>query len=63
MAGVRKNNRIYYMESMRQQITASNNNLLLKDILERLRQIENQLNFINQYIIEKKKREDARWFF
>lgn len=51
------------MESMRQQITASNNNLLLKDILERLRQIENQLNFINQYIIEKKKREDARWFF
>ncbi len=42
---------------------ASNNNLLIKQILERLIQIENKLDFIQQYINDKKKREDARWFF
>jgi len=49
---------------------ASNNNLLIKQILDRLiqtegslRQIENRLDFIQQYINQKKAREDARWFF
>jgi hypothetical protein len=42
---------------------ATNNNLLIKQILERLIQIENKLDFIQQYINQKKAREDARWFF
>ena len=42
---------------------AENNNLLIKQILERLIQIENKLDFIQQYINQKKAREDARWFF
>lgn len=42
---------------------AVNNNLLIKQILERLIQIENKLDFIQQYINQKKAREDARWFF
>ena len=39
---------------------ASNNNLLIKEILERIRQIENKLLFIEQYITQKKAKEDAR---
>jgi len=41
---------------------ASNNNLLIKEILKRLMEIENKLDFIQQYINDKKKREDARWW-
>lgn len=54
----RKNKDIIYME----QSLASNNNLLIKQILERLIQIENKLDFIQQYINDKKRREDARWW-
>jgi len=42
---------------------AINNNHLIKEILERLIQIETKIDFIQQYINQKKAREDARWFF
>jgi archaellum component FlaC len=45
-----------------EQSLAANNNELIKQILERLIQIENNLAFIQQYINDKKKREEARWW-
>lgn len=42
---------------------AMNNNLLIKEILEKLIQIENKLAYIEKYIASKKAKEDARWFF
>jgi len=51
----------YYIINMEQSL-AANNNELIKQILERLIQIENNLAFIQQYINDKKKREEARWW-
>lgn len=45
-----------------EKAVAINNNQLIKEILERLTNIENTLGFINQYIVSKKAREDARWW-
>ena len=42
---------------------ALNNNLLIKEILEKLIQIENKLAYIEKYIASKKAKKDARWFF
>ena len=46
-----------------ERAVAINNNQLIKEILERLIQIETKIDFIQQYINQKKAREDARWFF
>ena len=46
-----------------ERAVAINNNQLIKEILERLIQIETKIDYIQQYINQKKAREDARWFF
>ena len=45
-----------------EQSLASNNNLLIKQILEKLVAIENKLAYIESYIVSKQAKEDARWF-
>lgn len=46
-----------------EKAVALNNNILIKEILDKLIQIENKLAYIEKYIASKKAREDARWFF
>ena len=46
-----------------EKAVALNNHQLIREILDKLIEIENKIAYIEKYIVSKKAREDARWFF